>query len=453
MIQNKKSLLVLAFSPLFAVTAGAQELSAAGPFTLHDCMEYAVSHSTQMRIEAANRKDEQWQRRQAVMQLFTPSVDAQTYVYNQYGRNLDPETNTYNTVTTFHNGYSVSAGIILFDGFQSVNNWKLASTAVKMGLNREQLKRDEICLATMQAYYNVVYYTELGSVLEGQVATAQKASERAVRQEELGQKGHADVLQMEAELAQKQYQLITVRNQQNDALLTLKDVMFWPVEEPLLIESQVSAPQLTAVETAELSASAKFLLPSAAIALMSVRQATLELKSARGAYLPTLSLHGGWSTTYYTYPGMKDYTPVPFREQLKNNAGEYLQLSLSIPIFDRLRTRTNLNLKKSAVIRAEAEYDQKMRDIEHEVARAVSDRNGAQAAYRQAQTLAQVQEEAFRLSAKQYETGLISAIEFQTASQNHLNAKAECMNQLLQLRIKDAVVRYYQGESYLKPNH
>lgn len=449
MIHVQNSILVIAFSVLFPLIGNAQETGSPRVLSLHDCMEYAVSNSTRMRIQAADRKDEQWQRRQAIMRVFTPSVEAQTYAYNQYGRNLDPETNTYNNVTTFHNGYSVSAGITLFDGFQSVNNMRMATTAAKMGLSKEQQTQDEICLATMEAYYNVIYYTELESVLKGQVETAQTARDKAVRQEELGQKGHADVLQMESELAQKQYQLITAGNQKNDAIITLKDVMFWPIEDELSIEIEVSEPVLTIAQASELSSSAKAFLPDAEIALMNVRQAKLDLKSARGAYSPTLGLYGGWSTTYYTYPGRADYTPMPFGDQFKNNGGEYIQLSLSIPIFDQFRRRTTLNMKKNALVRAEAEFDQKMRDIENEVVRAVSDRDGAQAAFHQADRLAEVQKEAFQLSTKQFETGLISAIEYQTASQTYLNAMAERMNSLLKLRIKDAVVRYYNGESYI----
>lgn len=449
MIHVQNSILVIAFSVLFPLIGNAQETGSPRVLSLHDCMEYAVSNSTRMRIQAADRKDEQWQRRQAIMRVFTPSVEAQTYAYNQYGRNLDPETNTYNNVTTFHNGYSVSAGITLFDGFQSVNNMRMATTAAKMGLSKEQQTQDEICLATMEAYYNVIYYTELESVLKGQVETAQTARDKAVRQEELGQKGHADVLQMESELAQKQYQLITAGNQKNDAMITLKDVMFWPIEDELSIEIEVSEPVLTIAQASELSSSAKAFLPDAEIALMNVRQAKLDLKSARGAYSPTLGLYGGWSTTYYTYPGRADYTPMPFGDQFKNNGGEYIQLSLSIPIFDQFRRRTTLNMKKNALVRAEAEFDQKMRDIENEVVRAVSDRDGAQAAFHQADRLAEVQKEAFQLSTKQFETGLISAIEYQTASQTYLNAMAERMNSLLKLRIKDAVVRYYNGESYI----
>lgn len=446
---NKIAKIIIASQLLACINSISAQEKHETPMTLRECMEYAVSNSTKMRIESANRNDEQWQRRHALMSLFAPSVDAQTYAYNQYGRNLDPETNTYNTITTFHNGYSVSAGITLFDGFQSVNNLKMASTAAKMGISREQQTIDEICLATMEAFYNVIYYTELLSVLEGQVATAEKARDKAVRQEELGQKGHADVLQMESELAQKQYQLITTRNMKNDAMITLKDVMFWPVGDELMIDNNVAEPTLTPVFLSEISSSAKLNLPDAEMALMTKKRAALDLKSARGAYSPTLWLYAGWSTTYYTYPGMKDYSPASFGEQWRNNRGEYVQLALSIPIFDQLRRRTTLKNKKNALVRAEAEYDQKMRDIENEVARAVSDRDGAQAAFTQADKLANVQQEAFRLSTKQFENGLISAIEFQTASQNYLQAMAERINNLLKLRIKDSLVRYYRGESYL----
>ena len=439
MKQNKRNSLLAALVVAWMLPslAEAQEAGQAKTMTLRECMEYAVSNSTKMRIEAADRNDEQWLRRQAIMKVFTPEISAQTYAYNQYGRNLDPETNTYNNVTTFYNGYSANAGFTLFDGFQSVNNMRMAKTAAKMGVSKEQQTRDEICLATMEAYYNVIYYTKLEEVLAEQVLTAQTALERAKRQEELGQKSHADVVQMESEMAQKEYKRTTAHNQKEQATLTLKDVMFWPVRDELNIVHDVTEPLLIPVVASELSEQAKHQLPSAEIATMNRRKAKLDLKSARGAYSPTLAFYAGWSTTYYTYPGKEGYKAVSFSEQFRNNGGEFIQLSLNVPIFDQFRRRTSL---------------QKMRDIENEVVRAVSDRDGAQAEFRQADRLAEVQKEAFELSTKQYENGLISAIEFQTASQTYLNAMAERMNSLLKLRIKDAVVRYYNGEAYLYQN-
>ena len=171
MKQNKRNSLLAALVVAWMLPslAEAQEAGQAKTMTLRECMEYAVSNSTKMRIEAADRNDEQWLRRQAIMKVFTPEISAQTYAYNQYGRNLDPETNTYNNVTTFYNGYSANAGFTLFDGFQSVNNMRMAKTAARMGVSKEQQTRDEICLATMEAYYNVIYYTKLEEVLAEQV--------------------------------------------------------------------------------------------------------------------------------------------------------------------------------------------------------------------------------------------------------------------------------------------
>jgi len=443
-----RTFVTVLLSGICSFAAMAQEQTPS-VMTLHDCMEYAVSNSTKMRIQAADRSDEQWLRRQAIIQAFTPTLSAQSYAYNQYGRNLDPETNIYNNLTTFYNGYSVNAGITVFDGFKAVNNLKMASTSVKLGASKEQQERDQICLATMEAYANVIYYSEMEKVVADQVETAKTSQHRAERQEELGQKGHADVIQMASELAQKEYLLISTINEKNNALITLKDVMYWPADEELVLDTNIADPLCIRVDAAGLESNAKAFLPSAQIASFNVEKANLDLKTARGAFSPTLGFYAGWSTTYYTYPGLADYTPTPFGDQFKNNGGEYIQLQLNIPIFDKARRTTAIHQKKNAVARAEAQYDQTMRDIENEVRRAVNDRDGAEAAFRQAERLADVQQEAYQLSNKQFENGLISPIEYQTASQTYLNAMAERMNSLLKLTIKDAVVRYYGGEAYI----
>ena len=85
--------------------ANAQE-----SMTLRDCMEYAISNSTKMRIQQAAIGDAQIDRRDAVLTLFTPQISAQTYAYYNFGRSIDPQTNTYFNTTSFHNNYGISAG-------------------------------------------------------------------------------------------------------------------------------------------------------------------------------------------------------------------------------------------------------------------------------------------------------------------------------------------------------
>ena len=127
-----------------------------------------------------------------------------------------------------------------------------------------------------------------------------------------------------------------------------------------------------------------------------------------------------------------------------------MQISLNIPIYDRLSKHSNISKKKNAYDRAVADYEQSLQTVEAEVRRAVADRDGTADALHQAETRAALQQEAFALNGKRFEQGLISSIEYQTASNNYLNALAEQMNARLQLFIKNSVVNYYSGISYLE---
>ena len=425
--------------------------------TLHDCMEYAISNSTKMRIQQAAIGDARLDRRDAALKLFTPQINAQTYAYYNFGRSIDPQTNTYFNTTSFHNNYGVSAGYDLFDGFQAVNNYKISKTGMLIADSQEKQVEADICLAVMEAYYNVVYYKRLCDVYEEQVAVAEQALAKARRQEELGQKGHADVIQMEADLADRQYDLTNTYNMYQDQKMTLADLMFWPLDEELEIvtdfrsfayaqDDNISGSVILSDSEESIVDFALEHNPAIQIASWQQLNAKRELNTAKWQLLPTLGLYAGWSTSYYTYQGS---TTNPFWNQFKNNGGEYVELALSIPIWSRMSKHSAISRKQHALDKATAEYDQKRRDVESEVRRAIQDRDGAAAAYMQAQYKAEVQEEAYTLNLKKLDQGLISPLEFQTANNNFLKAQADEMNSLFKYLIKQAVVRYYNGVEYV----
>ncbi len=430
-------------------------LEAQEVMTLKACMEYAVENSAKIRLQQADIDDARLARRDAVLEAFTPSISAGTYAYSNFGRSVDPETNTYVSTTSFNNGYQVGGSITLFNGFTAVNNMKISKTALKMGYDREELYRDEICLAVMEAYYNVAYYSELSRILESQVETARRSLELARKQEEIGQKGYADVIEMEAELADREYQKISADNSLDNAVLVLKDLMFWPMDEELAIDMSMVDTEAARIldpsdNVDEIVDFAVINMPSVSIAKAEMDNAKLALKTAKWSFTPQISLNAGWSTSYYTYPGLSGYTPVAFGNQFRNNGGEYIQLSLSFPIFNRLYTFSNLRRKKNAYNRASIQYEQKVREVEAEVMKAVQDRDGASAAFLQADCRSEVQEEAYRLNIRKFEQGLISPIEYQKAADNWLNAKTVRLNSLLTYYIKRSVVEYYNGRSYLQ---
>ncbi len=436
---------------------GMTSAKAQTTMSLHDCMAYAVSNSTKVRIQQAAVGDARIDRRDAALRLFTPQINASTYAYYNFGRSIDPQTNTYFNTTSFHNNYGVSAGIDLFNGFQAVNNLKISKTGMLIADSMEKQVEADICLAVMEAYYNVVYYKRLADVYEEQVSVAEQALVKARRQEELGQKGHADVIQMEADLPDRQYDLINTRNQYESQKMTLADLMFWPVEEELVIDTDfrsfAGAQDDDTVILREPEATEESIVdfaldhnPAVQIASWKQQNAKRELNTARWQVLPSVGLYAGWSTSYYTYQGS---STAPFQDQFRNNGGEYVELSVSIPIWNRMGKQSAIARKRHAFEKATAEYDQKRRDVESEVRRAVQDRDGAATAYEQACRKAEVQSEAYTLNLKKLEQGLISPLEFQTANNNYLKAQADEMNSLFKYLIKHAVVRYYNGVEYV----
>ena len=158
-MKNKKILFSALVAAMFSYPVMGQE-----SMNLRQCMEYALQHSSKKVVQRADFDDALLQRRDAILAACTPTVSAGTHAYTNFGRTIDPETNSYISSKSFSNGYSVNAGIMLFDGFSAVNNIKIAKTAVKMGLSREQQLDDEICLSVMQAYYNLVYQAEMTAV-------------------------------------------------------------------------------------------------------------------------------------------------------------------------------------------------------------------------------------------------------------------------------------------------
>ena len=440
--------------------------------TLRDCMAYAISNSTKMRIQQADVNDARIDRRNAILAVFLPSINSGTSASYSFGRNIDPETNTYINTVSFSNGYNLSASMTLFNGFSAVNNLKISQTALKMGQTREKQTEADLCLAVMEAYYNVLYYQQMAEAQERQAAVAERLLEKASREEALGLKSHSDVIQLEADLADRRYDLVRSRNMLDDQRVKLEDLLFWPVGEPLVIAEEMpdqvghdAVPGVTSGSALNLQTgnsvtpgwtgdpfpeealeAALAHNPAVQLAAWSVENARLDLKTARWQLLPTVSLGGGWSTSYYSFQGTQQ---VPYWDLLRRNGGEYVSLSVSIPIFNRLSRQSNIARKRSALARAEANYDQTQRDVASEIRRAIQDCDGAAAAFEQADRKAAVQEEAYAMHTRKLEEGLISPLEYQTAANNYLRAGTDRLNSLYQYLIKLAVVRYYNGIDYI----
>lgn len=428
----------------------SERISAQTEMSLHDCMKYAVTNSTRIKIQQIDMSDARANRSNAYAEAFTPSVNANTYASFNFGRAVDPETNTYKSIQTFNNGYSLNAHLNIFDGFRAINNIKVTRTAIMMGMSREQQIKDEICLEVMQAYYNVVYASYMQDVCSEMVTTAEENVHLVKRQEQLGEKSYNDVVHMEAELARRKYELTDINSLYQDAMTKLKNTMMWQIDKDLNIVMSLDDKVIDntrTYNTTMLLDKALKTMPAISIAKYKMDNAKRKKHISFAEMLPTLSFQAGWNTSYYTYQGL---STSPFSKQFKDNSGEYIQFNLSIPLFNGLSARTRYIKAKNEQRRAKAEYEQTKHDVECEVMRAVQEKQQAKASFIQSDKLMSAQSEAYRMDKSKMQKGLISPIEFKTSSDSYLKAKAERINALLKYYLKRSVVEFYNGVSYIE---
>lgn len=421
----------------------------AQPLTIDDCMRYAVENSTTVGKQRLAADDNKANYQEAIASLF-PSVNAEVAGGLNFGRGIDPATNTYTNVTTFGNTYGIGASVPLFDGLKGINTMRAMKVARQKGLVDTQIAQDEVAMQTLSAYMDVVYYTEAVKIANEQLEASRKTLELVRRQESLGTKSAADVAEIESQEANYDYLLTTEENNLALAYIKLREVMNYPQGERLEIVTNIDLDALPSAASEQ--ALVDYALannPKIAASRHFTEQQRLNLARAKSAYSPSLYLYGGYNTSYYIdFENKAAY--ASFANQFRNNRGGYVQVGLSIPIFNGLSARSSKRRAANAYRSAQLEEIAVERAVESEVAQTWQQMQGFGKQYIQGQKKVSAAQLAYDGAERKFENGLISALDLQTAANTLLQAKSDRLRARLQYIVKMRMVDYYNGMSLIK---
>lgn len=434
----------LAFGSLNCLMASAQTKT----WGLDSCMTYAVEHATDVKREVINARQRKQDYQKAVTD-FLPSVAGGVQGQYAWGRNIDPETNTYNHVTTFNNYYQLYASLNVFDGFATINAFKQAKLARAYSTTAMQKVRDDKAIDVMQKFVDAAYAEASIQLASDKLAESKRLLGKMQRLYELGEKGRPDVVQMESQVAEDEYNLTHQKHVAQQCLLTLKSAMNFPVEEELRLVTngkQVNESFPINHETVYqnfLNAS-----PDVKSAEYEVEKARYDYKIAKGRLLPSLSLSGGISTNFYRnlsqggqYEG--------FASQFRNNRGEYLALTLSIPIYDNVAWHSVKKARNDWQL-AQVNLEETKRKLHDHIAQAVMDAEGyAKELYQMNKKVAS-DSLAYYMSSRKFEEGMLSTFDLHTAAQTLLESRIKQLQMQMLLVIKQRLVDYYQGKNLIK---
>ena len=416
----------------------------AQPLTIDDCMRYAVENSVSVGQKQLAHDNSKTNYSEAVASLF-PAVNGSVGGAMNFGRGIDPATNAYTSVTTFNNAYGISGSMTLFDGLQSINTVRATKVARQMGAVEAEIARDEVAMQTLSAYMDVVYYTEAVTIAREHLAASRKTLELVRRQEELGTKSAADVAEIESQEANYDYLLTTEENNLALAYIKLREVMNYPQGEKLEIVTDINLEALpSATSEQALLDYALANNPRIAASRFATEQSRLNLARAKGVFAPSLYLYGGYNTSYYIdFDNKAAYDP--FGTQFRNNRGGYIQVALSIPIFNGLSARSSKRRAQNAYRSAQLEEIAVQRAVESEASQTWQQMHGFGKQYVQGQKKVSAAQLAYDGAERKFENGLISALDLQTAANTLLQAKSDKLRARLQYIVKSRMVDYYNG--------
>lgn len=444
-----RTLFIGIFAWIASTTLMAQNM------TLSDCIDYALKNNlshTHQQLQSEMAKEAYQQSKRD----FLPEISAGSTANKRYGRSIDPTTNTFVNQDFFSMGFSLNSQIDIFQGFTRVNRVKFQQLRYQM--TREDIKQNEmeIAFGVMNAYYDALYFTNLREIVQKQTELSELNVTTTKKLIELGLKAESDLLEMNAQQASETHNLILAENKRDQALLTLKKWMNYPATDELHIENEaLEVSEEALFEPQNVYNTALQHMPSVQRAMLEVEASRKNVAMARGELAPRLTLGAGIYTNYAdsrkelidpNNPNNQATHTVSFSDQWNQNMAKSIYVSLQIPIFNRWATQSKIKQAKLERMLAMNKQQEEQVNLYQLINEDIQQVYALRKEVNQLKAKKDAFQEAYTISEKKLEQGLINVIEFYTAKNQLAQAEADWMRTRLQLKVKEKTVYFYLGE-------
>ena len=429
---------------LVVATAFAQDKK----WTLKECVNHAIENNITIKknkkfleISEINVVDAKGN--------FLPSLGASTNGNFSSGLSPDQEGILKNT-NNFSSSFNLSSGGTIFNGYRNLNIFKQAQLGVEASKLDLQKIEDDISLFVVNAYLNVLFAKENLEVAQTQYEISTKNIEVTQAQVDAGVKPKGDLLDAESTVAADAQNVVTQQNALDLALLSLAQLLQVSPDNFDIAIIDVGSPSIATLYENSNMVYEKALENRAEIARakLAVDNADLNIKIAKGAYLPTLSYSLGASTSYFYQ--FNNLFPNQVNAGFASQFGDRFQygggLSLNIPIFNRNQTKANVN--QSIINQKISEFDledQKLQ-LKETIERAYLDAKAAAKSFEVAKISLDAQKEAFKNAEERYNLGAMTSFDFDQVRSRFVDAESTLIRAKFDYVFKTKVLEFYFGE-------
>lgn len=444
--------------------------------TLEQCVGSALENNLDIKTADINADIAAIYHRQAKASQL-PSVSGYIGHGLNSGRSINPSDNSYISQSFTSADYSLSASLSLWNGFKIRNYIRQTKLDEQAGKWDAQQQKDAITIQVIAAYLEVLNQQELLNNYYKQLLSAQVQYNRLDTLNESGAASPSDLYDLKGQVSSSELAIIAQQNTIKSAKITLFQLMNRPLNMDIVLKN----PKTMDPQTAD-KKSIDGIYKGALSYLPSVKSAALKYQSAikgvaveKADYYPSLSLNGGIGTAFssaatrsvmgeqltqengnyvmngteklpvFTNSTAMTYHDIPYWNQLKNNYGTNLNLTLNIPIFNRLQARTDVKVAELQQSLAGAQLNTTQTNLKNTIGRAYFDQQTALESWLKQQDQVAAYKEYFRISEVKFGAGAINSSEYLIA-RNKLN---QAENSLVAAKynyiFKTKILSYYEG--------
>lgn len=418
-------------------------------WTLRNCIDYALEHNITIRRNRISVESTQEDVKTAKAD-FLPSLSG-----NISQRIVNRPNNTSGTIisgdnittseskTSYNGSYGIDASWTVYNGSKRVNTVKqqqLNSRIAELTVDQSENSIEE---NITQLYVQILYSAEAVKVNESTLEVSRKEFERGQQLFDAGSIASSDLAQLEAQVSNDNYQLVTAQTTLQNYKLQLKQLLELDGDFemdlflPQLDDSSVLIPLPTKDDVYQ---TALNLRPEIESGKLNIEASDMNIKIARAGYIPTLSLSAGIGTTN---ANGNDFS---FSEQVKQNWNNSIGLTLSIPIFDKRQTKSTINKAKLQMQTSQLDLMDEQKTLYKTIESLWLSANSAQQQYVAATQKLKSTQASYALVSEQFNLGMKNTVELLTEKNNLLSAQQETLQAKYTAILNAGLLRFYQGE-------
>lgn len=414
-------------------------------WSLEECIKYAIENNIQIKQQAIQTEVQKNSLALSKFQLL-PSLNGQASYSYSSGRALDQSTYTYVNNTLQSDYFYIGGQMPIFNGLQYYN--AIRKNSYQVLASEQDLKNisDNVALNVALVYLQVLLNKELAAANENQLNITLQQIGTTRKLVDAGSVAKGNLLQIEAQAAQEELSLITMKNQLETSILTL--TQFLELKTPagfevVVPEINVDANAIVTGNIDEIYAIAEKNRPDIKSSELNLTATQYALKMAKGGRSPILSLNYSYNARYSSPSALEG--DQSFVGQLKTSRSPGAGLTLNIPILNGWQVNKSIANSKLNVETSQYNLEGTKKQLYKNIQQAYTDAVAALKKYNVSIKAIASTEESFRYTEQKFNVGMVTPVDYNAAKTQLLKSQSDMAQAKYEFIFKTKVLDFYKG--------